>query len=93
MAAEGQSDRMASDMEVHVKQRCVIESLHVEKNAPVVIQHHLLNVCRDQAVDSSTVRHWVVLFSSDNSNSGHLCWIFISMACRLLFIAGKKMHS
>jgi len=27
MAAEGQSDKMASDMEAHMKQRCVIEFL------------------------------------------------------------------
>ena len=32
MAAEGQSDKMMSDMKMHVKQRCVIEFLHVEKN-------------------------------------------------------------
>jgi len=31
MAAEGQSDRMASDMEVHMEQRCIIELLHVKK--------------------------------------------------------------
>ena len=31
MAAEGQSDKMAFDMEVHVKQRRVIEFLDVEK--------------------------------------------------------------
>jgi len=30
MAAEGQSDRMASDMEVHMKQRYVTEFLHEE---------------------------------------------------------------
>ena len=32
MAAEGQSDKMVSDMEVCMKQRCVIEFLHAEKN-------------------------------------------------------------
>ena len=32
-AAEGQSDRMASDMEVHMKQKCVTEFLHMEKMA------------------------------------------------------------
>ena len=37
MAAEGQSDKMASDMEVHMKQRCVTEFLHVEKMAPIDI--------------------------------------------------------
>jgi len=31
-AAEGHSDSMTSDMEVHMKQRCVTKFLHVEKN-------------------------------------------------------------
>ena len=31
MTAEGQSDKMTSDMEVRVKQRCVIEFLRAEK--------------------------------------------------------------
>ena len=33
VTAEGQSDRMMSDIEVRLKQRCVIEFLHVEKMA------------------------------------------------------------
>ena len=37
MAAEGQSDEMASDMEVHMKERCVIEFFHAEKMAPIDI--------------------------------------------------------
>ena len=56
MAAEGQSDRMVSDMEVHMKQRCGTEFLHVEKMAPTDIHQHLLNVYGDQTVDVSTVR-------------------------------------
>jgi len=32
MTAEGQSDKMVSDMEVCMKQRGVTEFLHVEKN-------------------------------------------------------------
>ena len=31
MAAEGLSDGIVSDMEVHMKQSCVTEFLHVEK--------------------------------------------------------------
>jgi len=31
MTAEGQSDKMASDIEVRMKQRCVTEFLHAEK--------------------------------------------------------------
>lgn len=32
LAAEGQPDKMTSDLEARVKQRCVTEFLHVEKN-------------------------------------------------------------
>jgi len=36
MAAEGQSDKMVSDMEVQMKQSYVIEFLHAEKKiAPI----------------------------------------------------------
>ena len=35
MAAGGQSDKMVSDMEVCLKQSCVIESLHVRKIAHI----------------------------------------------------------
>jgi len=34
MAAEGQCDKMISDMEVHLKQKGVIELFHAEKTAP-----------------------------------------------------------
>jgi hypothetical protein len=54
--AEEQSGKMALDMEMHIKQRCVSEFLHAEKTAPVDIHRRLLNVRRDQAVDVSTVR-------------------------------------
>jgi len=37
MAAEGQPDRMVSDMEVHMKQKCITEFLHAEKTAPTDI--------------------------------------------------------
>jgi len=37
MAAEGQPDRMDSDMEVWMKQKGGIEFLHVEKCALIVI--------------------------------------------------------
>ena len=55
MAVEGQCDTMASDVEVHRKQRCVAEFLHVEKFAPIDIHQLLLNVYEDQTVDVSTV--------------------------------------
>jgi len=56
MTAEGQSDKMASDIEVCMKQRCVIEFLHVEKITPNDIHQRLLNVYGDQTVDINTVR-------------------------------------
>jgi len=79
MTAEGQSDKLASDMEVHMKQRCVIEFLHAEKIAPSDIHHRLLSVYGDQTVDVNTVRQWVVCFSSgdrdmkDKPCSGRPC--------------------
>ena len=36
-AAEGQSDRMVSEMEVCVKQRYVTEFLHADKKSPIDI--------------------------------------------------------
>ena len=45
MAAEEQSDKMAADVEVCMKQRCVNEFLHKEKNGthwhPSVLAGHL----------------------------------------------------
>jgi hypothetical protein len=67
MAAEGYSDKMAPDMEEHLKKRCVIEFRHAEKIAPNDIHRCLLNVYGDQTVDVSSVRRWVVRFSSGDS--------------------------
>ena len=63
MAAEGQSD-----MEVCMKQRCVTEFLHVEKDAPKDIHQQLLNIYREQIADVGTERWWVVLFISSDSD-------------------------
>ena len=63
MTIEGQSDKMASDMEMRMKQRCVIEFIHVEKIASDDIHRRLLKVYGDQTVDLSTVRQWVAQFS------------------------------
>ena len=92
MAAKGQPDKMESDMEVHMKKRHRIEFLHVEKMAPTDIHQHLLDVYGDQAVDVSTVRQWMVCFSSGYSDSGSppLMQILMSTACKLLFIVGKN---
>ena len=56
MAAEGQSDRMVSDVQVNMKKRCGIEFIHLEKMAPVDIHLHLLNVYGGQTVHVSTAR-------------------------------------
>jgi len=55
-------------MEVHMKQRCGIKFLKVEKIAPIDIRWHLLNIYGDQTVAVSTVRWWVVHFSGSNSD-------------------------
>ena len=62
--------------------------------APIAIHQHLLNIYVDPAVDVSTVRWWVVCFSSGDSNSGSppLVQIFKCTACRLTFIAGKNVQ-
>ena len=90
LAVEGQYDKMASDVEVCVKQRCGAEFLHAEKMAPVDIHECLLNVSGDQTVDASTARWWVVCFSSGDSGSLLLAQT-LSMACRLFFTVGKNV--
>ena len=90
MAAEGQSDRMASDMEVQMKQRRVTEFLHANKMAPIDISQHLLSISGDQVVAVSTVRWLGAHFNSGDSNSGSplMVQVFMRAECRLLFIAG-----
>ena len=92
MAAEGQSDKMSSVMEVSMKQRCEIDFLLVEKMAHIDLHQHLLNINGDQRKDVSTVRQWVVCFSSSDCDSGAtpLAQMFTSVARRLLFIAGEN---
>jgi len=51
MAAEGHSDKMASDMEACMKQSFVAESLHVEKMALAGIHWHSPNAYGDQIAD------------------------------------------
>jgi len=54
MAAEGQWDKIMSDMEMHMKQRYVIEFLHEENTAHAC--WCLLNVYGDQTEDVSSVK-------------------------------------
>ena len=82
MTAEGQSDTMASDMEVQMSKGVSLNSSMWKKIAPIDIQRCLLNINGDQRVDVSTVRQWVVCFISGDSNSGSplLVQIFMSTA-------------
>ena len=73
-AAEGQSDTMASDMEVHMKQKFVT----------------IIPPRGDQTVDMSTVRPWVVCFRSGDNRLPLLVQFFLSMACRLLLTTGEN---
>ena len=56
MAAEGQLDKIVSDMELFMKLRCGTEFLHAQKMAPTDIHKCLLNVYGDQMVNMSTVK-------------------------------------
>jgi len=56
MAAEGHPNKVVSDIEVCIKQRYVIDFLHMEKMTPTGIHQCLLNVSGHQTVDMSTVR-------------------------------------
>lgn len=51
-----QPDKMASDMEVPMEQRCATEFLYAETRASIDIYQHLLNIFEDQTVYVSTVR-------------------------------------
>ena len=96
MAAEGQPDRMVSDMEVRMKQRCGTEFLHVEKMSPIDIHQSLLNVYGDQTLNVSTVVGVSIggISAVVTATAVHLQW------CRLLqaWYAGScsllmKIHS
>ena len=84
MAAERWSDKVMSDMEVEMKERCVTKFLLIEKMATVDVHGHLWNTYGDQQVDVSTVRQQMMCC---NSGSLPLVQIFRSAACRLLFIS------
>ena len=68
MAVEGHSDKMMSDMEVWVKQKRGTEFLHEETVAPTNIQWFLLSIYGHQTVGVSTMRQWLVHFSSDDGS-------------------------
>jgi len=74
MAAEGQSDKMASGMNVCMKQQCGIEFLPVKQMAPTDIHERLQNIYGDQAVNVSTVRDGKCLSVVVTATVVHLCW-------------------
>ena len=77
MVVEGRSDKVVSYTEICRKQGLVIEFLHEEEMGSTDIHRHLLRVGGDQTVDVSTVRWWVVCFSSggcDMRNKLHSRW-------------------
>lgn len=86
--AEEQSDTMASDMEVHMKQRDVIKFLDSERT--VRIHWLLLNTYGHQTMDVSIVRRRVTCFGNGDSESLPLVQIFTWAACRLLFVSGEN---
>ena len=63
-----------------------------KKIAPTDIYQCLLNIYGDQTVNVSTVKQWVLLFSSGNSDSGSslLVQIVMSVASRILLIGCKN---
>ena len=78
MAAEEQSDKMASDMEVNMEQMCVIELLHVEKK---LLSLTLIDICWM----FMETRQWMVVVFQQQTVQ-----IFTSMACSFLFIVGEN---
>ena len=91
MAAEGQSDRMVSDMEVYMKQRCVTE-FHHAKNGTNLLS---LTLAECLQIPNSGCEHSKAVGGASavmRATVGHLHWrrFFTSTTCRLLFIAGKK---
>ena len=81
MAAEGQFDKMVSDVEVCMKQRCVTEFLHVEKWHPLAF----IDACKSFWRPNSGYENsgwWLLPFSSDDSDSGSpaLVQVFMSAA-------------
>lgn len=73
MAAAGQSDKMAYEMEVCMKKRCRIEFLCEGETASTGIHRRLLNMDGDQEGDISTARwqlnfhKWTYLLKNDDS--------------------------
>jgi len=92
MAAEGQSDKMASDMEGHMKQRAIKELLHVKKMAPADIHQCFRNVYGDQTVDVRAVSVFQQWQKRGETQAMFQTAVhtFTSLSCSLLFITGEN---
>ena len=70
MAAKGQSDNITSDMEVCMKEKCVIEFLHAEKNGThsLVLAEHFWRPhsgCAHSEVMGDAFQQWISSASAD----------------------------
>lgn len=94
MAAEGQSDTMAADMNVRMKQRRGIEFLHAEKVAPIDNGQCFLNSYGGQTVDVSTARRFSRFWQRCGRQATFqmaMC-IFTNEACSFSFIADDNLQ-
>ena len=75
--------------------KCVTEFHHAEKkNAPINIHQCLLNVYRDQTINVSSVRWWVMCFNSGvvTATVGHICCCrYLYCGMRLSFTIGENV--
>ena len=79
MALEEQSEKIVSDIEAHMRLRCVIEFLHAEKKiASIYIYQCLLNIYGYQVAYVSSVRQWVVCFSNNTTVVAVKKWVTFS---------------
>ena len=92
IAAEGQSDKMASNMKVCMKQKCINEFLHEETIACTDIHQCLLTSDEDWTVDVSMVRLCGACQQHKRQETfGMVMQIYTGVACRLLFIVDENV--
>ena len=90
MAAEGQSDTLASDVEVRMEQRCVTECLHAEKWDPFDIHWCLLSIYGAQTLDVSTVSSGWCASAVAVVTVGHLFWCRFSQTAFGLVVTARE---
>lgn len=90
MAAEGQTDTTAAGMEVRVQQWGSTEFLHAEKLAPRDVHQCLLNAAGDQTVGAAHGEVVPGVFQQWQQQSFPLVQMFMSMACKLMFVPGEN---